>query len=166
MAEAFPMRFWEKSDPIEGWLSKLEAILLYALCEGSWCEVGAWRGKSAVVLAETGHPGVVIDKEVTLELRNNLSPYAVKVVESSFEDAIGAVGQVQLLHLDADHSYEGTKRAYELYSPKVQHEGYLVFHDARGGGHPEVELFVTTLFRNPSWRHIASVERSVVFQLR
>lgn len=37
--------------------------------------------------------------------------------------------QVDLLFIDADHSYEGVKRDYELYSPLVRTGGVIAFHD-------------------------------------
>jgi predicted O-methyltransferase YrrM len=36
---------------------------------------------------------------------------------------------VDLLFIDADHSYEGVKRDYELYSPLVAPDGVVMFHD-------------------------------------
>jgi predicted O-methyltransferase YrrM len=36
---------------------------------------------------------------------------------------------VDLLFIDADHSYEGVARDYELYSPLVAPDGVVMFHD-------------------------------------
>lgn len=37
--------------------------------------------------------------------------------------------QIDFLFIDADHSYEGVKKDYELYSPLVRHGGMIAFHD-------------------------------------
>jgi predicted O-methyltransferase YrrM len=36
---------------------------------------------------------------------------------------------IDFLWIDADHSYEGAKRDYEMYSPLVRHGGLVAFHD-------------------------------------
>lgn len=37
--------------------------------------------------------------------------------------------QLDLLFIDGDHTYEGVKRDFEMYSPMVQAGGLVVFHD-------------------------------------
>ncbi|MDM8547091.1 CmcI family methyltransferase [Candidatus Venteria ishoeyi] len=37
--------------------------------------------------------------------------------------------KIDLLYIDADHSYEGVKKDFELYSPLVTPGGIIVFHD-------------------------------------
>ena len=37
--------------------------------------------------------------------------------------------KIDLLFIDGDHSYEGVKKDYELYSPFVKKGGMIVFHD-------------------------------------
>jgi len=36
---------------------------------------------------------------------------------------------VDFLWIDADHSYEGAKKDFEMYSPLVRHGGLIAFHD-------------------------------------
>jgi len=40
-------------------------------------------------------------------------------------------GEVDFLFIDADHTYEGVKRDYELYSKLVKKGGYIAFHDIK-----------------------------------
>jgi predicted O-methyltransferase YrrM len=40
--------------------------------------------------------------------------------------------QVDLLFIDGDHTYEGVKRDWEMYSPLVRQGGLVVFHDVAG----------------------------------
>lgn len=49
----------------------------------------------------------------------------------TLENLKGILGdkQVDFLFIDADHSYEGVKKDYELYSPLVKKGGIIAFHD-------------------------------------
>jgi predicted O-methyltransferase YrrM len=47
-------------------------------------------------------------------------------------------GKIDFLFIDGDHSYEGVRRDFELYSPHVRHAGLVAFHDivpSRPEGH-------------------------------
>lgn len=44
-------------------------------------------------------------------------------------EAIGKQLFINFLFIDGDHSYEGVKRDYEIYSPLVQKGGMIAFHD-------------------------------------
>ena len=37
--------------------------------------------------------------------------------------------KIDFLFIDGDHTYEGVKKDFELYSPLVQQDGLIVFHD-------------------------------------
>jgi predicted O-methyltransferase YrrM len=50
--------------------------------------------------------------------------------------------KIDFLFIDADHSYDGVKRDYELYSPFVREGGVMAFHDIKyPAGSRLVELF-------------------------
>jgi len=36
---------------------------------------------------------------------------------------------LDILFIDGDHSYEGVKKDFEMYSPLVKNEGFIIFHD-------------------------------------
>lgn len=40
--------------------------------------------------------------------------------------------KVDMLFIDGDHSYEGVKQDYEMYSPLVREGGIIAFHDSVG----------------------------------
>ena len=70
-------------------------------------------------------------------------------VFSEFEESLGA-DKLDFLFIDGDHSYEGVKKDYELYSPFVRKGGIIAFHDV--AVHPpttgsEVHLFWDELAR-------------------
>jgi predicted O-methyltransferase YrrM len=48
---------------------------------------------------------------------------------------------VDFLFLDGDHSYEGVRDDFAMYSPLVRPGGLVAFHDVAGSGEPEVVRF-------------------------
>lgn len=170
-----PARLWKKADAISGWLTRAEGDLLWRLCEPPWCEVGSWCGRSAVILAAKG-PGTCIDwcREGNLHavLRDNV-PDTCAVLQEDFREAASHVPSgLQFLHLDADHSYDGTKAAWDLYFPKLEPGGHVVIHDAwvhqtDGNPWPEVTFFVSNLIdlqAKNGVEHVGDVERSAAFR--
>ena len=53
---------------------------------------------------------------------------------------------VDFLFIDGDHSYEGVKRDYEMYSPLVRPGGMIAFHDITGSS-PELVGGVPVFWR-------------------
>lgn len=51
--------------------------------------------------------------------------------KSTFEDLTKILGgrSIDLLFIDGDHSYEGVKKDFEMYSPLVRKGGLIAFHD-------------------------------------
>jgi SAM-dependent methyltransferase len=164
---------WTKAESIQGWYTQDESQLLTDLVRGDWCEIGCWKGRSTLILAETGYPGWAVDwffgspehdfeTNTFQEFEQNIGRYEnVAIVRERFEHAVALVGKLSLLHLDGDHGFSATKKAFELYSEKVEPEGHVVFHDATGGGWPEVERFVNGLLAQGEWHRVATVGRSV-----
>lgn len=46
-------------------------------------------------------------------------------------------GPWDYMYIDADHSYEGVKRDYRLYWPRLSRGGFMTFHDVLLKEHPE-----------------------------
>ena len=67
---------------------------------------------------------VSTDYDVTLCEGNSQKEETVAEVKAEFPD-----GLVDVLFIDADHTYEGVKKDYELWSPLVRNGGCIVFHD-------------------------------------
>lgn len=108
-------------------------------------EVGAAGGGTTFLLAGAAAPDATI---ITLDLSFNKSRQAAvncfaqagqQMIclkhDSHTMDARQAVEAslkgraLDLLYLDGDHSYEGVKADFELYSPLVRPGGIIVFHD-------------------------------------
>jgi hypothetical protein len=172
---------WGQAERIQGWLGKEEAAFIFGLVDGPWCEVGCWKGRSTVVLAQTHHPGWAVDSfkgspgpdpteggGTYTEFLANIGPYTnVQILPYPYRGAAPMVpDQLNFVFLDADHSYEATREAFLLYSPKVEHGGHVAFHDAKGDGWPGTEQFVAELRSNQAWRELPAVEHTIAFQKR
>ena len=49
--------------------------------------------------------------------------------------------KIDVLMIDADHSYEGVKRDYDLYSPLLADDGFIAMHDViLNRFDPEIEV--------------------------
>ena len=119
--------------------------ILKTLRPAAVCEIGAAGGGTTLLLAESAAPDAVI---VTLDLAFTRSRQAAlkefaragqRLVclkeDSHGPEAIAAVRdclagrELDVLYLDGDHSYEGVKSDFELFTPLVRAGGLVVFHD-------------------------------------
>lgn len=140
--------------------------------DGDVVELGAWTGLTTCYLAaacrarQNGHVYAV---DTFKGSREALDHY--RSVErfggdtlSAFQQRIAAAGvggqvdvlvgltsemvhaycglAIRVLFIDADHSYEGVRRDFELWSPLVAPGGLIIFHDYVGA--PGVTRFVDT----------------------
>lgn len=156
---------------------------MLALCASPWCEVGCYQGRSTVILASTG-PGTVVDhfegtashpeewgKNNYREFMENTKGFAIRIVVGRFERKAGNVGSIRFLHLDADHSYEATKLAFDLYTPKLVRGGHVALHDAWGEEGSKTETawpgsmrFAKELMESPGWEHVGDARRLAAFK--
>lgn len=65
-----------------------------------------------------------------LERINSQDPASVGIIQSYLQGR-----PVDFLYIDADHSYEGVKADYEIWTPLVRPGGLVGFHDTN---HPPV----------------------------
>lgn len=119
--------------------------VLSGLKPATICEIGAAGGGTTFLLAHACPADAVI---VTVDLifkerrkaalkqfavanqkvfclqKDSHQPETVKAVSDCLPD-----GKLDVLYLDGDHSYEGIKADFELFSPLVNSGGIIVFHD-------------------------------------
>lgn len=65
------------------------------------------------------------DKRVNFIIADSRAPETLLEVKRLLDGR-----PVDFLYIDGEHSYEGAKRDYEIYSPLVQSGGIIAFHDA------------------------------------
>jgi predicted O-methyltransferase YrrM len=129
-----------------------EAALLYRLARdaasGPVAEIGRFKGGSTFIFASALPDGVELwsyDLHVALradmpgerldaELRAALDRYGLAhkvhllVADSRIADPPS--GPLELLFIDGDHTYEGTRADFERWSAFVRPGGHVLFHDA------------------------------------
>jgi predicted O-methyltransferase YrrM len=126
--------------------------------EGNILEIGSWLGRSTVFLAkgcsysgngfvyaidhfkgnvgkeESYFKNVTSKETISEDFRNNLVKAQVtdnvKQMVMSSQDAAKIISEkLRIIFIDADHSYQGTKRDIEQWHHQVISGGYFVFHD-------------------------------------
>lgn len=166
---------------VEGWLLPDEADLLRKYSDGVWCEIGSWKGKSTLVLAESGR-GYAIDTFTGSAEHGDVDTFAdfiqntqhlknVTAIRGDFRIAHEYIPELDFLYLDADHSYEATKEAFEMYAPKVKKGGVVVLHDAWGydgdtekSEYPGVQKFALEILEDERWEHLENVRRCLAIR--
>jgi len=64
-------------------------------------------------------------------------------------------GPIDLLFIDGDHSYQGVKSDFEMYSPLVRDSGIVAFHDiAHARSDYGVKLFWNEIKNGYKYREI------------
>jgi predicted O-methyltransferase YrrM len=129
-----------------------EAALLFRLARdlesGPVAEIGRFKGGSTMVFATALPPGVELwsyDFHVALrpdmpgpeldeELRAALARYGlegkVHLLVADSRTAEPPPGELALLFIDGDHSYEGAKADFDRWSAFVRRGGHVLLHDA------------------------------------
>jgi predicted O-methyltransferase YrrM len=154
------------SDKVEGWLELSEGELLYDLAKGcrgtgAIVEIGSWKGKSTVWIAQGSKKGsrtkvFAVDPHVgspehqaaegsvwTLrEFEENMrktgcSDIVEPIVKTSEAAAPGINMPVEFVFVDGAHEYEMVKLDFELWFPKLIEGGIVAFHDTIGWPGPK-----------------------------
>ena len=100
-------------------------------------------GTTIIVDAVNGVGGFVDWKEKNSFLRQHFQPQLnLETSEKTFYDYfIRQDIKIDYLHIDGDHSYEGVKKDFELYSTIMSENGIITIHDTDGVYH---NTFVVT----------------------
>lgn len=174
---------------VVGFLDPEESRMLYDLASrcppnGIIVELGNYQGKSTVSLGlgakEAGAFVWTIDDHAehsidalahygikdNAALMENLTLFGlgetVRIISlKSYEVAQSWTRKIDLLFIDADHSYEGVKRDFECWSPHVR--GFLAFHDS-SGHFPEVSRLMEEIIAAGEWERVKLVDATSVFK--
>lgn len=133
---------------IEGLIDLREGECLYLLARragalGHTVEIGSLMGRSTWYLArgleDASSPYRVLAVDPHLEgtraafeanvARSGIAGRVEPRYEYSAEAAAAFEGPVGVLWIDGDHSYEGVRRDFELWFPKLAAGGWVAFHD-------------------------------------
>ena len=109
-------------------------------------ELGTDNGLGAMVLASKGARVTTIDNHRDKHLmiwQYLLEPLGINAVLNHTADAAMLCGNesVDVLYVDGDHTYEGVKRDYEAWFPKMKVGGVIIFHDMDPGHEGVWEFF-------------------------
>jgi predicted O-methyltransferase YrrM len=115
-------------------------------------ELGTLAGGMMLLMDRVCKPGLRVSMDMPWEQRDPKLPegweakfkaqlpHVIEVIGQIHDEAqrqrladILAGCQIDLLMIDADHSYEGGKLHWEMYSHFVRQGGFVAFHDVRNG---------------------------------
>lgn len=80
-------------------------------------------------------------------------------MSSKFND-----GEFDLILIDADHSYEGVQKDFELYNHKIHKNGLIVFHDYGDSMWTGIKQFCDMLFLQKKITYIGGIDRIGIFK--
>jgi predicted O-methyltransferase YrrM len=110
-------------------------------------EIGSFLGASTVFIAEgisdtsklycidTWQNDAMSEgrKDTYRQFQNNVKKFKHKIHsirEWSYEAALSFDLGIDFIFFDGDHSYEGVKKDFDLWSPKMKNGSVMVFHDS------------------------------------
>jgi predicted O-methyltransferase YrrM len=150
-------------------------------------EIGRWRGGSAVALAAAIGPEGTVWSIDSGEKETRVLPAAHRAFDEAtlaFCDRFGLdvrlivgdsheieldIGEVDIVLIDGDHSYEGTRADFERFGRRVRAGGHVLFDDAFDGvlapGHSDtVGRVVAELEATDEFRLCARIDRLAHFE--
>ncbi len=149
---------------VEGFLTDREGQLLYHLAnhctgKGIVVEIGSWKGKSTVWIAQgltdagLKGPLVAIDPHIGSEehqqpgkkiwtfeaFENNIekagfTSIVKPIIRTSAEARQEVNSPIEFLFIDGAHDYDNVKQDFDLYFPLVIEGGFIAFHDSQWDG--------------------------------
>ncbi len=152
------------SSKIDGWLTEKESHFLFESaqkCKGVIVEIGAWKGRSTVLLGKGSqlgskckvysidpHTGSIehknrIDKVWTYdEFRKNIQNFGLTdivndLVMTSEEAEKMLDEKIEFLFIDGAHEYPLVELDYRLWCPKLVEGGIIALHDTMGKPGPK-----------------------------
>jgi predicted O-methyltransferase YrrM len=194
--ESVVEKAWQSTQKTPGFLGENEARFLgmLAACvpaRGTIVEIGSFKGKSAVMLATVGaHYGlgrvVAIDphtapsatdpsisagastfEEFLASIRNaGVAEYVEVHRAFSREIAKGWTRPIRLLWIDGDHTYQGAKEDFDLFSPHLVKGGVVALHDALNAFEGPIRVFVEEILRSDRFGPAGVVQSTAWGQFR
>lgn len=144
---------------IDGFLSEGEAAECFRCtnrlpARATAVEIGSWKGKSTYCLARGLHSGgrlhVIdpfdaagepasagvyarerLDRPLREQFVENTAPLAgrISIHQGYSREFVGQFPVIHFLLIDGDHSVDGARFDFEMFSPQIVPGGWLAFHD-------------------------------------
>jgi hypothetical protein len=110
----------------------------------NYVEIGCYAGGSACLLLQRPNtnvlsidlgnpidPSVVLGNVKNLNIHNNQYNYirGNSQTDETYDSVLKHVNQIDILFIDGDHSEFGARKDFDMYSPLVKENGYIVFDD-------------------------------------
>lgn len=121
--------------------------LVKGISRGTLVEIGSYMGASSFMLAKSMSRNSVLycidtwqnegmtegHKDTYGIFMANIHPVKdrIRPIRKRSEDAVTDVpDNIDFIFIDGDHSYEGVKKDFKLWLPKMKPGGIMVFHDS------------------------------------
>ena len=136
----------------------------------NFVEIGSYVGSSACLMLSHPYKTSVTcidplslnpshylgDKNQETTLRDNLNSinpykrtYTIHKNLSWNTEVMNSISNIDILHIDGDHSYNGVIKDFDLYNSKVRSGGFILFDDYHDKKHsPEVKPAVDNIVSN------------------
>ena len=132
-------------------------------------EIGVHKGYSLEIWRKALNPKILVGIEnhpemIDFELIEKLGVHIVTFnSKAAFDKVKSITGNIDFLFIDGDHSYEGVKSDFELYSPLVRYGGIIALHDIMikdpvYHGIVEVNKFWNEVKKNYQCRELTSLD--------
>ena len=169
------------SSQIDGWLTPAESVFLFNAAskiptDTSILEIGAWKGRSTVLLglgAMDGnrakvfsidpHTGSPEQKERYGKI-NTLSEWKSNVEKAGLGEIVTSYimtskeashlpkRKIGMIFIDGDHNYDMVKLDFEIWFPKLLDGGLIAIHDTMGKIGPKKVADNLLLASKQSWK--------------
>ena len=96
------------------------------------------------------------------------SQFQLVVARSADKVASDALAGIELasVWIDGDHSYEGVRNDWLIYSPRVCHGGFVLFDNYSDGSFPDIDRFIEEeiLCDLDGWENVIHLGRSLLLR--
>ncbi len=157
------------SGPGSGEVVEIGSFKGRSTCFLSWGAAQARRGKVTAIDHFCGSPqmqrGAAFEDPAIVQMGSTRSAFDANLQAAGLIDQVEVMDMpeeqaaenwqkpIRLLFIDGDHSYDSTKRDFELFSPHVVPDGVICFHDYGTQSWPGVTRFVNELVAQGLWKH-------------